>query len=101
MRRRGNEGSGGVVVCVALWGSMSHSYSFRPSLGAYGGLLVMWDSSIVEVWTSCSMEHMLIIHDRFTHSNEDLYLICLIFMTLVIMGPSKICRTPYLFIFNG
>lgn len=29
-------------VCSSLWGSSPHVYSFRPSVGALGGLLIMW-----------------------------------------------------------
>lgn len=34
----------------------------------------MWDSSAVEVWSSVSMEHVLIIHGRFIHNNDEFYL---------------------------
>jgi len=39
-----------------------------------GGLLTMWDSSAVEVWSSVSMKHVLIIHGRFINNNEEFYL---------------------------
>jgi len=62
-------------VCSSLWGDSSHDYSYRPSVGASGGLLTVWDTSEVEVWSSCSQEHMLQIHGRFLRNNEDFYLI--------------------------
>jgi ABC-type microcin C transport system permease subunit YejE len=34
-------------------------------VGASGGLLILWDQSMVEVWSSVSMDHVLIIHGRF------------------------------------
>jgi hypothetical protein len=35
---------------VLLYGGNSpHGYSFRPSTGASGGLLTMWDTATVEV----------------------------------------------------
>ena len=43
-------------------------------MGASGGLLIMWDSSVVEVWSSFSMQHVLIIHGRFTNYNDEFYL---------------------------
>jgi hypothetical protein len=30
--------------CASLWGSSPHAYSYRPSVGASGGLLVVWDT---------------------------------------------------------
>lgn len=63
------------ALSLSLWGSASHSYSFRPSVGASGGLLILWDSNIVEVWSSVSFEHVLIIHGRFIDSNEEFYLL--------------------------
>jgi len=33
-----------------------------------------WDSSEVEVWSSVSQEHVLIIHGRFIKTNEIFYL---------------------------
>jgi len=61
-------------ICAALWGKQSVSYSFRLSVGALGGLLTAWDNSEVEVWSTVSCEHTLIIHGRFLKSNEEFYL---------------------------
>jgi len=36
-------------VCASVWGNSPHSYSFRPSIGASGGFLIVWDNSEVEV----------------------------------------------------
>ena len=36
-------------VSASVWGSSPHSYSFRPSMGASGVFLTVWDSSEVEV----------------------------------------------------
>jgi exonuclease III len=63
-----------VLLCSSLWGSAPHCFSFRPSVGASGGLLTMWDSSEVEVWSSTSREHVLWCHGRFIHSGEEFYL---------------------------
>jgi len=34
---------------ASLWGDPNHGFSYRPSLGASGELLTMWDISEVEV----------------------------------------------------
>jgi len=60
-------------LCSSLWGSSQHGYSYWPSVGASGGLLTMWDNSEVEVWSSVSIKHVVIIHGRFLVSNEEFY----------------------------
>ncbi|GAU45885.1 hypothetical protein TSUD_401090, partial [Trifolium subterraneum] len=57
----------------ALWGSAPHAFSYRPSIGASGGLLTVWDSSEVEVLSTVSFEHVLLCHGRFLSSNETFY----------------------------
>ncbi|MCI16660.1 cytochrome P450, partial [Trifolium medium] len=61
-------------ICDSLWGSSPHGYSFRPSVGVSGGLLVMWDTVEVEVWSSVSLDHALLIHGRLLKSEEEFYL---------------------------
>lgn len=61
-------------LCNSLWGDPNHAYSYRPSVGASGGLLIVWDSKEVEVWSSGSQEHVLHIHGRFIRTNEEFYL---------------------------
>ncbi|CAJ2637040.1 unnamed protein product [Trifolium pratense] len=56
-----------------LWGSTSHGFSYRPSAGASGGLLTLWDSSEVEVWSTESREHVLWCHGRFLKTGEEFY----------------------------
>jgi len=62
-------------VCSSLCGNSNHAYFFRPSVGASGGLLTMWDCSEVEVWSLVSQDHALIIHGRFIKMTEEFYLI--------------------------
>jgi exonuclease III len=38
-------------LSLALWGNSPHAFSYRSSVGASGGLLTLWDSSKVEVWS--------------------------------------------------
>ncbi|PNY14688.1 cysteine-rich receptor-like protein kinase, partial [Trifolium pratense] len=61
-------------TCSSLWGNSPHVFSYRPSVGASGGLLTLWDSSEVEVWTSESYENVLWCHGRFIRYGEEFYL---------------------------
>lgn len=63
------------VLCTSLWGGMNHAFSYRPSLGALGGLLILWDSSLVEVWSTVSVENVLMIHGRFIKTNEEFFVL--------------------------
>ncbi|GAU19481.1 hypothetical protein TSUD_77250 [Trifolium subterraneum] len=60
-------------LCTTLWGNSPHSFSYRPSVGASGGLLTLWDSAEVEVWSTESREHVLWCHGRLTKSGEEFY----------------------------
>jgi exonuclease III len=58
-------------LCSSLWGSSSFGFSFRPSSGASGGLLTMWDTTEVEVWSSISRDYVLWCHGRFVKTGEE------------------------------
>ncbi|GAU37762.1 hypothetical protein TSUD_102790 [Trifolium subterraneum] len=60
-----------VFLCSTLWGNSPHDFSYHPSVGASGGLLSIWDSNEVEVWSTKSREHVLWCHGRFIKSGED------------------------------
>jgi exonuclease III len=62
-----------VPLCLSLWGNSPHAFSYRHSVGASGGLLTLWDSSEVEVWSSESRDHVLWCHGRFITSGEEFY----------------------------
>jgi hypothetical protein len=62
------------ALCVSLWVTLTQSYSFRSVVGASRGLLIMRDPSVVEVWSSFSIEHVLIIDGRFIDSNDEFHL---------------------------
>jgi len=62
-------------LCSSIWGSMPHGYSFRPSIGATGGLLTMLDCTAVEVWLTFNFDHVLSIHGRFIRSVDDFYVV--------------------------
>ncbi|CAJ2632329.1 unnamed protein product [Trifolium pratense] len=62
-----------IGVNSTLWGNSSHGFSYRSSVGASGGLLTLWDSSEVEVWSTESREHVLWCHGRFSKTGEEFY----------------------------
>ena len=47
-----------------LWGPSPCGYSFQASAGASGSLLTLWDTSVVEVWCTLSLRHILVIKGR-------------------------------------
>lgn len=49
-------------------------FLFLSLSGGIRGLLTVWDSTEVEVWSSVIQEHMLIIHGRFIRTNEEFHL---------------------------
>lgn len=51
-------------------GKFPYGYSYRPSVGASRGLLVVWDCEEVEILSSSSFEHMLVVNGRLVKSNE-------------------------------
>jgi exonuclease III len=72
-----------VVVCIqeskmekvdeflinSLWGSNEVGFSFRPSVGASGGIITIWDLELVEVEFSVSFNHALIVGGRLKKEN--------------------------------
>jgi len=51
-------------VVSAIRGSTTFGFSFQPSVGASGGLLTVWDPNVVEVWSSSSFNHVLVIRGK-------------------------------------
>jgi hypothetical protein len=51
------------------------SFLFRPSVSASGGLLIIWNSDEVVLWSSCSDDHLLLIYWKFIVTYEEFYLI--------------------------
>ena len=58
------------TVCKSLWGDEYVDFSFQPSVGASGGLVSMWDTNEVEVWSSMSFDHVLMILGCFVKTGE-------------------------------
>ena len=73
------------VTCKSLWGDANVGFSFQPSVGAAGGLLTLWDYTKVEVWSSLSFEHVLVITGRFLQSEEH-------FVLFNVYAPSDVNR---------
>jgi len=61
-------------VCSTLWGTSPHGYSFRPSVGASGGLLIMWAKGEVNFFSSFCFDHVLEVCGRLLKSNVDFVL---------------------------
>jgi len=49
---------------TAVWGNSSCGYSFQASLGASGGLLTIWDTNVVEVWSTSCFDLALVIRGQ-------------------------------------
>ena len=59
------------VMCRSLWGSEDVAYSFKPLVGASGGILRMWNPSVVNIWLTMILSHSLIVIGRFLVNNVD------------------------------
>jgi exonuclease III len=57
-------------VCSSLWGNTSVDFSFRPSVGASGGLLIMWDVEEVVIHASFSFDHVVAVQGKFLKSQD-------------------------------
>ncbi|KAK2421839.1 DNA-(apurinic or apyrimidinic site) endonuclease [Trifolium repens] len=60
-------------LCKSVWGDSPCSFSFRPSAGASGGLLTIWDTTEVEVWSSINRDHVLWYHGQFLKIGEEFW----------------------------
>jgi len=62
--------------CVkTLWGANSYGYSYQPSVGASGGLITMWDSTRINVWSSASFDHVLVSIGTIILTGEDVVIV--------------------------
>jgi len=62
------------TVCKSIWGDVHADFSFQSSVGASGGIVTMWDVQEVEVWSSMSFNHVLVVLGRFVKSGEEFVL---------------------------
>ena len=79
------------MLCKYIWRDANVGYSFQPSLGASRGLVTLWDSSQVEVWSTTSFDHVILITSRFYKSNEQ-------FVVLNIYAPCDVSRQHSLWV---
>jgi exonuclease III len=63
-----------VTVCKSIWGDGNVDFSFQPLMGASEVLVTLWDTKEVEVWSSMSFEHVLVIIGRFLKTIEEIVL---------------------------
>jgi exonuclease III len=59
------------VIINSIWGNSTGDFSYQPSSGAFGGLVTVWDASRLEVLSSMSFEHVLIIRGRVIDSGAE------------------------------
>jgi len=45
----------------AIWGTSSYGFSFQPSASAFVGLLTVWDRNVLDIWSTSSFGHVLVI----------------------------------------
>jgi len=55
----------------SLWGDGLCGYSYQSSVGASGGLVTVWDSSMLDVWATVSFGHVLIIKGKVILTGEE------------------------------
>lgn len=60
------------LLIKAIWGSTSLGFFFQPSMGASGGLLTVWDCNVVEVYSTTSFPHVLVIRGRVLQTGQEL-----------------------------
>lgn len=59
------------VLVSAIMGSSFFCYPFQPSVGASSGLITMWDINVVDVWSTSSFSHVLVIRCRVISTSHD------------------------------
>jgi len=63
------------LMIKSIWGNTACGYSYQPSVGASGGLVTVWDTSCVDVWSTMSYNHVLVIKGMVVRSAEDFIII--------------------------
>jgi len=62
-------------LCRSLWGSSAIGFSFKPSVGASGGILTLWDTLEVDIWFPMSYDSCFVVKGRLVKSNLDFSLV--------------------------
>jgi len=63
------------VLIKSIWGDAPSAYSYQPLVGASGGLITIWDSSRVAVWSCMSLPHVLVIKGTVIQKTENFVII--------------------------
>lgn len=59
------------LMIKSIWGNSPCGFSFRPLVGASGGLVTVWDSSRLDVWSTMSFGNVLIIKGKVILTAEE------------------------------
>lgn len=59
----------------SIWGDAPCDYSYQPSVGASGGLITMWDKSLIDVCSSMSFAHVIVVSGRVILTGEDVVVV--------------------------
>jgi len=63
------------VWIKSIWGDAPSAFSYKPLVGASGGLISVSDSSQVVVWSSMSLAHVLVIWGTVLKTSVDFVII--------------------------
>jgi exonuclease III len=59
------------ALCSSGWGNSPFSFSFCLYMLVSGGMLTIWETAEVEVWSFLSWDHVLWCHGQFVQTNEE------------------------------
>ena len=59
------------LLINSIWGNSSLGFSYQSSIGASGGLLTVWDCNVVDVWSTMSFPHVLVIKGRVLCTSQE------------------------------
>lgn len=63
------------ILVKDILGNSPCSFSYQPSEGASGGLLIVWDTDIVDVLSTSSLNHALVIRGRILLTNQEFVIV--------------------------
>nr|ABN08665.1 reverse transcriptase - beet retrotransposon, putative [Medicago truncatula] len=57
-------------LCRSIWGPTPMAFSFKSSVGASGGIITVWDPSVLDVWMTVNIANCLMIKGSFLKNND-------------------------------